>query len=67
MALCLQRLAFSWEDYSRDWCRRGGFHANSSGLLAGEDPDFVADLKRLVTQEKPRAPLPVALREVPTP
>ena len=41
----------SWEDYMREWCRREDFQELLPQLLRGEDPDFVAYIKKLVEQE----------------
>ena len=41
----------SWEDYMREWCRRGDFRARLPELLRGEDPDFSAYILRLAEEE----------------
>jgi hypothetical protein len=41
----------SWEDYMREWCRRGDFRARLPELLRGEDPDFSAYILRLAAEE----------------
>lgn len=55
MARRQQRLWFSWEDYMREWCRRGDFRASLQDLLTGEDPDFVTYLNRVAAEEHRRA------------
>ncbi|MCS6945239.1 MAG: hypothetical protein RMK97_07495 [Sutterellaceae bacterium] len=45
-----------WEDFMREWLRRDDFYANFERLLIGEDPDFVAYIRRLAEEERgPRA------------
>jgi hypothetical protein len=44
------RLWASWEDYMRSWCARADFRARLPDLLAGEDPDFVACLKKIACE-----------------
>jgi hypothetical protein len=41
------RLWASWEDYIRFWVQRPDFRAQLPELLEGEDPDFVAYVKKL--------------------
>jgi len=41
----------SWEDYMREWCRRGDFRARLPTLLRGEDPEFVAYIRDLAASE----------------
>lgn len=41
----------SWEDYMREWCRRGDFRARLPTLLRGEDPEFVAYIQGLAASE----------------
>lgn len=41
----------SWEDYMREWCRRGDFRERLPELLRGEDPDFSAYILRLAEEE----------------
>ena len=41
----------SWEDYMREWCRRGDFRAHLPTLLHGEDPAFVAYIQGLAASE----------------
>jgi hypothetical protein len=44
-----RRLWQSWEDYMREWCRRGDFHDALPELLRGEDAqfaDYLAGLAR---------------------
>lgn len=43
----------SWEDYMREWCRRGDFRASLPALLEGEDDDFVAYIRALAAREIP--------------
>ncbi len=42
-----QRLWQSWEDYMHEWCRRADFRAALPTLLQGEDPGFVATIRRI--------------------
>lgn len=46
-----KRLWASWEDYIRFWCRRKDFREALSTLLLGEDPDFIAYVQRISTEE----------------
>ena len=41
----------SWDDYMREWCRRPDFCAMLPQLLEGEDPDFVACIQRIASEE----------------
>jgi len=41
----------SWEDYMRDWGRRGDFRRELPALLRGEDPDFVKHIQQLAAEE----------------
>ena len=41
----------SWEDYMREWCRRGDFCRLLPRLLQGEDPDFAAYIRGLAAEE----------------
>ena len=41
------RLWQSWEDYMHEWCRREDFRAALPQLLQGEDPGFVATIRRI--------------------
>lgn len=41
----------SWEDYMREWCRRGDFRTRLPELLRGEDPDFSAYILQLAAEE----------------
>ena len=41
------RLWQSWEDYMHEWCVRADFRADLPLLLQGEDPGFVATIKRI--------------------
>jgi hypothetical protein len=51
-----RRLWQTWEDYMRSWCRREDYRAVLPEMLEGEDPDFVAHIRRLATEEKSRSP-----------
>lgn len=52
-----RRLWQSWEDYMREWCRRGDFREALSQLLEGEDPEFREYISALAAAEavKPTA------------
>ena len=41
------RLRQSWEDYMTEWCQREDFRAALPSLLQGEDPGFVATIRRI--------------------
>jgi hypothetical protein len=41
------RLWQSWADYMHEWCRRADFRAALPALLQGEDPGFVAMIRRI--------------------
>ena len=41
------RLWQSWEDYMHEWCARQDFRAALPPLLHGEDPGFVATIRRI--------------------
>jgi len=41
------RLWQSWEDYMTEWCQREDFRAALPTLLQGEDPGFVAMIRRI--------------------
>ena len=41
------RLWQSWEDYMHEWCARSDFRAALPPLLHGEDPGFVATIRRI--------------------
>jgi hypothetical protein len=41
------RLWQSWEDYMTEWCEREDFRAALPALFQGEDPGFVAMIKRI--------------------
>jgi hypothetical protein len=41
----------SWEDYMHEWCRREDFRSALPQLLRGEDPAFVAHIKRIAQEE----------------
>jgi hypothetical protein len=45
------RLWQSWEDYMREWCHRREFRDALPELLPGEDPEFVAYLRRIAAEE----------------
>lgn len=49
-----------WEDFMREWLRRDDFYANFERLLIGEDPDFVAYIRRLAAEERGPAAPPAA-------
>jgi hypothetical protein len=36
-----------WWDYMHEWCQRKDFRAALPPLLAGEDPGFVATIRRI--------------------
>jgi hypothetical protein len=46
-----QRRWLSWEDYMRQWCRRGDFRALLPVLLEGEDAEFSAYIRALAARE----------------
>ena len=46
-----QRRWNSWDDYMREWCRRDDFRLALPLLLRGEDPDFVAYIRRIAEEE----------------
>jgi hypothetical protein len=41
------RLWQSWADYMHEWCAREDFRAALPGLMQGEDPGFVAMIRRI--------------------
>jgi len=41
------RLWQSWTDYMHEWCEREDFRNALPGLLHGEDPGFVATIRRI--------------------
>jgi hypothetical protein len=47
----------SWEDYMREWCRRGDYRALLPVLLAGEDPEFGAYIRALAAEVSPTGSL----------
>lgn len=49
MAPKQRRRWLSWEDYMREWCKRGDFRSSLPALLEGEDPDFVAYIQSLIS------------------
>ena len=54
------RIWSSWEDYMREWCRRGDFRTLLPTLLQGEDEDFGKHILRIAAAEAVRtAPTPV--------
>jgi len=46
-----QRRWNSWDDYMREWCGREDFRQALPILLRGEDPDFVAYIRRIAEEE----------------
>ena len=46
-----RRLWASWDDYMRFWCRRKDFRQSLDDLLSGEDPEFVAYMKKVAATE----------------
>ena len=46
-----QRRWNSWDDYMREWCRRDDFRHALPLLLRGEDPGFVAYIRRIAEEE----------------
>ena len=52
-----KRRWLSWEDYMREWCRRGDFRALLPSLLEGEDPEFGAYIRELAAKESPTGSL----------
>jgi hypothetical protein len=49
-----RRLWMSWEDYMREWCRRGDFRSVLPSLLEGEDEDFGRYIKKIAAEEETR-------------
>lgn len=49
-----RRLWQSWEDYMREWVRRGEFRDALPELLEGEDQDFTAHILALARDEEKR-------------
>ncbi|MEY4939006.1 MAG: hypothetical protein RIQ93_741 [Verrucomicrobiota bacterium] len=47
-----RRLWQSWEDYMREWVRRGEFREALPQLLEGEDPEFTDYIGRLASTER---------------
>jgi hypothetical protein len=41
----------SWEDWMREWCGREDFRTVLPTLLRGEDPDFIAYIQRIASEE----------------
>jgi hypothetical protein len=52
-----RRRWLSWEDYMREWCRRGDYRALLPALLEGEDPEFGAYIRALAASESPTGSL----------
>jgi len=52
-----KRRWLSWEDYMREWCRRGEFRALLPVLLEGEDAEFGAYIRELAEKESPTGSL----------
>jgi hypothetical protein len=52
-----QRRWLSWEDYMREWCRRGEFRALLPVLLEGENAEFGAYIRALAAKESPTGSL----------
>ena len=52
-----QRRWLSWEDYMREWCRRGDYRAMLPVLLEGEDLEFGAYIRALAAKESPTGSL----------
>lgn len=50
------RLWQSWADYMHEWCAREDFRAALPGLLHGEDPGFVATIRRIADTAAQRRP-----------
>lgn len=44
------RLWQTWADYMHEWCAREDFRAALPGLLQGEDPGFVATIRRIASE-----------------
>ena len=51
MSAAEQRRWNSWDDYMREWCRRDDFRHALPLLLRGEDPGFVACIRRIAEEE----------------
>lgn len=45
----------SWEDFMRQWCRRGDFRELLPALLEGEDPEFVQYLTGMALERSAKA------------
>lgn len=45
-----QRLWQSWADYMHEWCAREDFRTALPALLHGEDPGFVATIRRIASE-----------------
>lgn len=50
MSAAEQRRWNSWDDYMREWCRRDDFLHALPLLLRGEDPGFVACIRRIAEE-----------------
>lgn len=46
------RLWQSWADYMHEWCAREDFRAALPALLHGEDPGFVATIRRIAADAR---------------
>lgn len=44
------RLWQTWADYMHEWCTREDFRTALPGLLQGEDPGFVATIRRIASE-----------------
>ncbi|MDT3705672.1 MAG: hypothetical protein ROZ09_02525 [Thiobacillus sp.] len=51
-----QRLWQSWADYMHEWCAREDFRAALPALLHGEDPGFVATIRRIASEANTARP-----------
>lgn len=47
MSLRQRRRWSSWEDYMVEWCQRADFRGMLPQLLHGEDPEFVAHIRKI--------------------
>jgi hypothetical protein len=47
-----RRMWQSWEDYMREWVRRGEFRELLPSLLEGEDPEFTNYIRSLAASER---------------
>lgn len=62
-----RRLWQSWEDYMREWCRRGDFRTALPQLLRGEDEEFAAHIRRIAGESAPPVPVTPAAAPAPAP